>query len=105
MVRESPVRDWMSTDVVTFDPDENISEAMRRLVSEDVDGGPVVDGSGAVVGMLSTGDLIVEEAALHFPTMFNFLGVEVAWPSFKHRHLDDDISKALGATVADVMND
>jgi CBS domain-containing protein len=105
MVRESPVSEWMSTDVVTFHPDENVRDAMRRLVHEDVDAGPVVDSTGTVVGMLSTGDLIVEEVALHFPTVFNFLGVDVQWPSLKHRHLDDDISKALGASVGEVMND
>jgi len=103
-VRESPVSAWMTTELVTFRPEENVRVAMRRLVNEDVDAGPVVDGDGIVVGMLSTGDLIVEEAALHFPAMFNFLGVEVQWPSLKHRHLDDDLSKALGATVVEVMS-
>jgi CBS domain-containing protein len=104
MVRESPVSDWMSTEVVSFRPDENVRDAMRRLVQTDVDGGPVVDAEGRVVGVLSTSDLIVKEAELHFPTVFNFLGVDVQWPSFKHRHLDDDIAKALGATVGEVMD-
>lgn len=104
MVRQSPVSDWMSAEVITFSPDEDVSGAMRRLVKADVDAGPVVDAARKVVGMLSTGDLIVEEVALHFPTVFNFLGVEVQWPSLKHRHLDDDISKALGATVGEVMS-
>ena len=105
MVRESPVSDWMATGVVSFDPDENVRDAMRKLVREGVDAGPVIDSTGAVVGMLSTGDLIVKEAQLHFPTVTNFLGVDVQWPSFKHRHLDEDISKALGATVGEVMSD
>ncbi len=51
---------------------------MQLLVDSDVDAGPVVDDDGAVVGMLSTGDLIVEEARVHFPTVVNFLGVNVA---------------------------
>ena len=53
----------MTTDVVTFTPDENVQAAMQQLVDRGVDAGPVVDDDGAVVGMLSTGDLIVEEAA------------------------------------------
>lgn len=105
MVREAPVRDWMSTEVVTFHPDENVTDAMRKLVQADIDAAPVIDATGAVVGMLSTGDLIVKEAELHFPAMFNFLGVDVQWPSWKHRHLDEDISKALGASVGEVMNE
>jgi CBS domain-containing protein len=105
MVRETAVREWMTTDVVTFAPDENVRDAMRRLVTEDVDAGPVVDDEGVVVGMLSTSDLIVEEALLHIPTAFNFFGVEVEWESFKHhKKLDADVSKALGSTVGEVMS-
>jgi len=62
----------------------------------------VVDDSGEVVGMLSTGDLIVEEARVHFPTVVNFFGVNVTWP-FDHKELDDTMSKALGASVGEVM--
>ena len=53
--------------------------------------------------MLSTGDLIVEEARVHFPTVVNFLGVNVTWPFEHERKLDDSVDKALGATVGEVM--
>ncbi len=101
-LREMRVTEVMTTDVVTFTPDENVQTAMQQLVDSGVDAGPVVDESGAVVGMLSTGDLIVEEARVHFPTVVNFLGVNVTWP-FDHKELDDSVSKALGATVGEVM--
>lgn len=103
-MRETPVRKLMTTDVVAFTPDENVEGAMRRLIERDVDAGPVVDADGRVVGMLSTGDLVVEEARLHFPSVVNFLGVNVTLP-FDKRALDDAVSKALGATVGDVMTD
>lgn len=102
MLRDMPVREVMTTDVVSFTPDENVQDAMGRLVARGVDAGPVVDGAGQVVGMLSTGDLIVEEARLHFPTIVNFLGVNVTMP-FSERKLDESIEKALGATVGEVM--
>jgi CBS domain-containing protein len=106
MVRETAVREWMTTEVVTFQPDENVRDAMRRLVTEDVDAGPVLDATGTVVGMLSTGDLIVEEALLNnIPAAFNFFGVEVEWQSWRHKHeLDADVSKALGSSVGEVMS-
>ena len=47
---------------------------MQRLVDNGVDAGPVVDAEGKVVGMLSTGDLIVQESQLHAPTVINILG-------------------------------
>ena len=101
-LREMPVSEVMTTDVLTFGPDQNVQEAMQQLVARSVDAGPVVDATGAVVGMLSTGDLIVEEARVHFPTVVNFLGVNVTWP-FEHQDLDDTMAKALGASVGEVM--
>jgi CBS domain-containing protein len=103
MLREMAVGDVMTTDVVTFTPDENVQAAMQRLVDRGVDAGPVVDDAGAVVGMLSTGDLIVEEARVHFPTVANFLGVNITLP-FSERKLDESLEKALGATVGEVMS-
>lgn len=102
MLRDMPVADVMTTDVVSFTADENVQDAMQRLVDRGVDAGPVLDADGAVVGMLSTGDLIVEEARVHFPTVVNFLGVNVTMP-FNERKLDATVEKALGATVGDVM--
>ena len=101
MLRDLPVRDVMTTDVVTFAPDQNVNDAMRVLVERGVDSGPVLDG-GTIVGMLSTGDLVVEEARVHYPTIVNFLGVNVTLP-FEHQKLDDSVAKALGASVGEVM--
>lgn len=102
MLRDMPVSDVMTTDVVSFAPDQNVQEAMQQLVARGIDAGPVVDADGRVVGMLSTGDLIVEEARVHFPTVANFLGVNVAWP-FHDKELNRTLDKALGASVGEVM--
>lgn len=102
-LREMPVADLMVDDVVTFSPAENVRDAMRVLVEEDVDAGPVVDDDGVVIGMFSTGDVIVEEARLHFPTIVNFLGVNVAIP-WHDKELDESVYKALGEYVSEVMD-
>ncbi len=102
MLRDLPVRDLMTTEVVTFTGDQNVSEAMRTLVERDVDAGPVVDENDHPVGMFSTSDVIVEEARLHFPTIVNFLGVNVALP-WHDKELDESVAKALGEFVSDVM--
>jgi CBS domain-containing protein len=101
-LRDRPVSDVMTAEVLTFTPDQNVQDAMQQLVARDIDAGPVVDADFAVVGMLSTSDLIVEEARVHFPTIVNFLGVNVTLPS-RHNDLDETMAKALGATVGEVM--
>ncbi|MBX3313388.1 MAG: CBS domain-containing protein [Actinobacteria bacterium] len=93
----------MTTDVLTFGPDDNVADAMRTLVDRSIDGAPVVAADGTVVGMLSTGDLIVQESKLHFPTVISLLGATLELPSAQ-RQFDDDLRRALGSTVAEVMH-
>jgi len=102
MSRQSPVSEVMTSEVLTFAPDDKVGEAMQTMVDRGIDGAPVVDEHGVVVGMLSTGDLIVQEASLHFPTMISLLGATLELPSAK-RHFDEDLKKALGGAVSDVM--
>jgi CBS domain-containing protein len=102
MLRELPVRDLMVRDVLTFTPEQNVQVAMRALVERSVGGAPVVDEERRVVGVLSVGDLIMEEARLHFPTIVNLFGVNVALP-WHDKDLDESVSKALGEFVGEVM--
>jgi CBS domain-containing protein len=101
-LRDLPVSDLMVTDLLIFTADLNVRDALRLLVEWDVGGAPVVDDDNHVIGMLTTGDLILEESRLHFPTIVNFLGVNVALP-WHDKELDADVSKALGEFVGDVM--
>ncbi len=97
------VRDIMTTDVLTFAPGDSVADAIAALVDRGVDAGPVLDdGDGRVLGMLSTGDLIVQETQLHAPTVISLLGASIELPS-SQRHLEADLAKALGATVGEVM--
>ena len=102
MPREIPANQVMTTSVLSFAADEPVIDAMGRLVEAEVDGGPVLDPDGRVVGMLSTGDLIVQESRLHFPTVISLLGGVMELPS-SQRHFEEDLRKAASATVSDAM--
>ncbi|MEZ5204629.1 MAG: CBS domain-containing protein [Acidimicrobiales bacterium] len=93
----------MTTEVLTFRPDINVADAMAELVARGVDGAPVLDDDGEVVGVISTGDLIVQETELHVPTVISLFGATLELPSSK-RHFEEDLRRALGSTVADVMS-
>ena len=54
--------------------------------------------TGTVVGIISTGDLIVQETELHVPTVISILGATIELPGGK-KHFEDDLRKTLGATV------
>ena len=104
MPRTTPVRDVMTTDVLSFAPDESVESAARRLTERRLGGGPVVDAEGHVLGLLEDDDLIVQDAKLHFPTVITVLGAYIELPS-SQRHFEEDLRKAVGASVADVMDD
>jgi CBS domain-containing protein len=103
MPRTTLVHEVMTTDVVTFTPEEPVQEATRRLVERGVDGGPVVDEHGHLVGMLTSGDLLVQETKLHYPTVISLFGAYLELPS-SHRKFEEDLRRAVGATVGDVMH-
>lgn len=85
---------------VTVRPEDPVDAAMKALVEADSDAAPVVDDSGAVVGLLSNSDLIVREGRLHYPTVISILGASI---EIGHKRFEEELTNALSATVADVM--
>jgi CBS domain-containing protein len=55
------VSDLMTTDVVTTTPDTPIRAVARVLVERGISGVPVCDDTGAVIGVLSEGDILLKE--------------------------------------------
>jgi CBS domain-containing protein len=100
--RSLPVRDLMTTDVLSFGPAEEVRAAMQALVERDVDAAPVVDEAGVVVGLISTGDLIVAEGKVHVPTVISLLGASFELPGERKR-FEEDLRKSLGGQVSDLM--
>jgi len=97
------VADIMTTEVLTFRPDDPVDDAALRLLERQVGGAPVVDADGRLVGMLEDDDLLVQESRLHLPTAVSLLGGVLEWPPSVH-HFEQELRKAVGATVADVMD-
>jgi CBS domain-containing protein len=102
LLRDLPVRDLMVTEVLSFRADDNVQDAMRALVTREIDGAPVVDDENYVIGSLSTGDLIVEEANIPLPAVITLLGAVMELPKSRKQY-EHDLGKALGATVGEVM--
>lgn len=99
------VRDIMVTDVVTLKPDDTVEQAASRLLERGVGGAPVVDDEGRVLGLLSDSDLVVRHSHLHIPTIFTLFGeVGAGFSRPSLQALDIELRKALGSTVADVMD-
>ncbi|WP_027138248.1 CBS domain-containing protein [Gaetbulibacter saemankumensis] len=60
-VDDSPsllVSDYMSTNLITFTPDQSIESVMQELIKHRISGGPVVNDKNELVGIISEGDCI-----------------------------------------------
>lgn len=103
MPRNTLVRQVMTTDVLSFRPTDSVEAAARALSERKLGGAPVTDDGGILVGLLEDDDLIVQDTRLHFPTVISVFGAYLELPS-SLRHFEDDLRKAVGATVGDVMD-
>ena len=103
MPRNTLVSQVMTTDVLTFRPEDTVETAARALSERRLGGAPVVDDDGRLLGLLEDDDLIVQDSRLHFPTVISVLGGYLQLPSSVSR-FESDLRKAVGATVADVMD-
>jgi len=57
-MRSVKVSDYMATKLVTLKPHTHVVEALGLLLEKKISGAPVVDDSGALVGVLSEVDLM-----------------------------------------------
>jgi nucleotide-binding universal stress UspA family protein len=64
VVGQAQVHDVMTRDLTTVGADESLTVAIRKLLRRQVGGAPVVDASGALVGVLSEADLLEWQANL-----------------------------------------
>ena len=95
------VRDIMTTEVITVRPETEIVEATRLLLEKHINGLPVVDDNGKLVGILCQSDLIVQQKKLPLPSFFTFLDGFIPLTSMKQ--LEKEIQKAVATTVSQAM--
>ena len=50
------VSDYMTTNLITFRPDQSVMEVMNTLIKKKISGGPVVNEKYELVGIISEGD-------------------------------------------------
>lgn len=100
-MRDTPIAEFMSTDVSTVAPDQPIEDAISQLVASGHSGAPVVE-DGKVVGLLDDTDIILSESRLHAPTVIEILGSYLTLPG-QVKRFEDEVRHALGQTVGEVM--
>ena len=94
-------KEIMTTDVITLTPDTDIARAAQVLIENVINGAPVVDDQGRLIGILCQSDLVSQQKKLPLPGIFTMLDAYIALPTTKH--LEKQISKITALKVAQAM--
>lgn len=94
-------KEIMTTALITVSPDMGITEAAKLLIEKRINGVPVVDAAGNLVGILCQSDLIVQQKKLPLPSVFTFLDSIISLSSMKQ--LEKEAEKMTATTVAHAM--
>ncbi len=66
-------KDIMNKDVIFIEPGMPITEIAKLLLEKRINGAPVVDNAGNLIGIICQSDLIAQQKKLPLPSVFNLL--------------------------------
>lgn len=95
------VSEIMTTDVVTVDPAISVTEAAKLMVDKEIGALPVLEG-GRLIGIVTEGDLIMQDVKLEYPTYLHLLDGYIMYPP-STKHFESELKKAVAADVRTVM--
>ena len=95
------VKDIMTKKVITVAPEMDIGHVAKLLFDKGINGVPVVDEIGKLVGIICQSDLIAQQKGLPIPSVFTLL--DGFFPLASMKHLEKAVKKMAATTVADAM--
>tara|TARA_Y100000294_G_scaffold57810_1_gene54643 strand:- start:156 stop:602 length:447 start_codon:yes stop_codon:yes gene_type:complete len=95
-------KDIMTADVITTTSNQSIKELSELFVKHRINGVPVVDGNGEVIGVVTQGDLIEQQKNLHIPTVIALFDAVLFMESAKK--FEEEAKKLTGKTVNDIYH-
>jgi len=95
------VKDIMTTEPITVSPDMEITQAAQLLLAKRINGVPVVNEEGQLVGILCQSDLIAQQKKIPVPSLFTFLDGFIPLTSMKT--LEKEFQKIAATAVSQAM--
>ena len=94
-------KDIMTKKLITVSPETEIVHATKLLLENHINGVPVTDETGKLVGILCQSDLIAQQKKFPVPSFFTLLDGLVPLTSMKY--LESQVQKIAAITVAQAM--
>ena len=95
------VKNIMTREIITVSPETEIVHAIKLLLENRINGVPVTDETGKLVGILCQSDLIAQQKKLPIPSFFTILDGLIPMTSMKQ--IEKQVQKITAATVAQAM--
>jgi CBS domain-containing protein len=96
------VAEIMTRDVITVTPETSLRELARILSENNINGVPVVDDEGDVIGVVCESDLVEQNKPLHIPTVFvildSIIPLENPW------RLQKEFKRLAATTVSEIFS-
>jgi CBS domain-containing protein len=94
-------KDIMTKELITVSPETEIVQATRLLLENNINGVPVTDDMGKLVGILCQSDLVVQQKKFPVPSFFTLLDGLIPLTSMKQ--LKREVRKIAAVTVGQAM--
>jgi len=94
-------KDIMTTEIITVRPETEIAQAARLLLEKRINGAPVVNEAGKLVGILCQSDLIAQQKSIPIPSLFTLLDGYI--PLTSSKRMDKEVAKIAATKVSEAM--
>jgi len=95
------VKDIMTKELITVSPETEIVQATKLLLENRINGVPVTNETGKLVGILCQSDLIAQQKKLPIPSFFTLLNGLI--PLISEKQIEKQVRKIAAITVAQAM--
>jgi CBS domain-containing protein len=94
-------KDIMTKEIITVLPETEIAQAAHLLLEKRINGVPVVNTAGELVGILCQSDLIAQQKSIPIPSLFTLLDGYISLKTSKR--MDKEVEKIAATKVAEAM--
>ena len=94
--------DIMTKEVLTVSLRTRVNDLAHLLTSRNINGAPVVDDDGELIGVVTENDLVFQKKKVHIPTVINILDSFIYLES--HKRMKEEMAKITGVTVESIYS-
>jgi CBS domain-containing protein len=95
--------DVMTKEVITVKKETTIRDLAELFARHRISSAPVVDDSGAMIGIVTETDLVEQDKSLHIPTVISIFDWVIYLESDKK--FEKELKKMTGQTVGDIYTE